>query len=147
MKRTQQEQKVEALTPEDLSGLDRQRDWVRDHFEETSRHLYEEWPHKLSLIAGILEDKLVKPDETWKLQSLGTVFGDALALYMKLDWVILEDRYGRSPGLRVPGTTIVVFPVTAISKRIERGEIVDVFRLFKDFCKSLEERKPFYRVN
>lgn len=41
-----------------------------------------------------------------------------------------EDDYGRDPAVRKPGTTVIAFPLTMISKRIERGENVNVRDLF-----------------
>jgi hypothetical protein len=39
---------------------------------------------------------------------------------------MVADEYGRDPALRCPGTTVIVFPLTMISKRIEAGESVSV---------------------
>ena len=35
---------------------------------------------------------------------------------------MVEDEKGRDPAIRIPGTTVILFPLTMISKRIERGE-------------------------
>ena len=48
---------------------------------------------------------------------------------MGLAWIAVEDEYGRDPALRDGETSIILFPMTTISKRIERGEIVDVLKL------------------
>ena len=71
------------------------------------------------------------------MQSLGVTFGDALAQRLGLSWVTVEDEYGSDPALHEDGTTIVVFPVTTISKRIERGDVVDVQELFDQACMSI----------
>ncbi len=60
--------------------------------------------------------------------------GDALAQHLGLDWVAVEDDYGRTAALQLAGTTILAFPVTTISKRVEAGEVVDAVELFKDAC-------------
>jgi hypothetical protein len=86
-----------------------------------------------------------EPNETWKLQSLGITFGDALAQKMRLRWVAVADQYGRDPALRDPGTTMVIFPLTAISKRVARGETVDIRDLFASFCADIERVRPVYR--
>ncbi|AOO82655.1 DUF3806 domain-containing protein [Bosea vaviloviae] len=131
------EQKIKALAAEDASGVEKQRNWVRDHYDSESLHLYETLEGKLGLIDTILKEKWIEPNETWKLQSLGITFGDALAQKMGLDWVAVEDEYGCDPALHDRGTTIVMFPLTTISKRVERGEVVDVHELFENACQTI----------
>lgn len=55
--------------------------------------------------------------------------GDILEQTMGLTWVAVEDEDGRDPALRDGDTSILLFPMTMISKRIEDGETVDVLRL------------------
>jgi Domain of unknown function (DUF3806) len=88
------------------------------------------------LLDTILRSNWIEVGETWKLQSLGITFGDALAQKMGLVWVSVEDAQGRDPALRDEGTSIVTFPMTMVSKRIERGETVDVRELFDAACQS-----------
>jgi Domain of unknown function (DUF3806) len=73
----------------------------------------------------------VAPTETYKLQCLGITLGDALVQELGMEWVMVEDDYGRDPAIRLPGTTVVLFPLTMISKRVERGETVDIMELFR----------------
>ena len=80
----------------------------------------------------------IDPTETWKLQSLGITFGDALAQMLNLEWVMVTDEYGTDPVLRYPGTTILVHPLTAISKRIAGGEEIEISDLFGKFCDRIE---------
>ena len=42
------------------------------------------------------------------------------------------------PKDRFPRTSILVFPLTWISKRIERGEKVDVIELYASLCQTVE---------
>ncbi len=60
---------------------------------------------------------------------------------MGLKWKMVEDQYGTSPCLVLEGTSIVIYPQTVISKRIERGEPVDVFELFNGICAQIDEWK------
>jgi len=131
------EQKIESLSDDDAHRLEQQRAWVCGHYEEHARHHYETVEGKLRLLETIINSGWIEPTETWKLQSLGVTFGDALSEKMGLSWVAVEDEYGRDPALHDYGTTIVVFPLTTISKRIERGEAVDVRELFDQACQSI----------
>jgi hypothetical protein len=134
------EQKIEPLSRDDSDHLEKQRSWVRDHFEESSRHKYDSIDDKLRLVQTIIDANWIEPTETWKLQSLGVSFGDSLAQKLEMSWVAVEDEVGRTPALRLEGSSLVLFPVTAISKRVERGESVDVRDLFDDFCKVVADK-------
>lgn len=132
------EQKIEPLSPEDVARVEKQRGWVRDHYEPHTQQQYETLEGKLKLLETILKNRWVEPAETWKLQSLGATLGDALAQKMGLSWVAVEDEHGRDPALNDPGTTIIMFPLTMISKRVERGETVDIRALFAGACSTVE---------
>jgi len=134
------DQKVEPLNADDVAHLEAKRKWVRDHYEETARHKYETLEGKLVLLETILRNKWIEPTETVKLQCLGVALGDALAQKLGLQWVAVEDEYGRDPALSRIGTSLLVFPMTSISKRIERGEEVDVRQFFENYCATLEEK-------
>jgi hypothetical protein len=131
------EQKVEPLSETDTAHVEKQRSWVRDHYTPETRGQYESLEGKLTLLETIMKEGWVGPRETWKLQSLGITFGDALAQKMGLSWIVVEDQYGRDPALHEPGTSILVFPLTTISKRIERGEAVSVRDLFANACDAI----------
>jgi hypothetical protein len=57
------------------------------------------------------------------------------------DEAAFEDEYGRDPALRLQGTPFIVFPLTMISKRVERGEDVDVRELFDGAVEDLSSRQ------
>jgi hypothetical protein len=133
------EQRIENLAPADLSNLDNARRWVCDHFVPEAQHKYSEVSEKLRLLQTILDAGWIQPTETAKLQSLGITLGDALAQELRMEWVMVEDDYGRDPALRLPGTTVILFPLTMISKRIEDGETVDVADFFANVCRRTKE--------
>jgi hypothetical protein len=75
------------------------------------------------LLDLILKKKLIKKDQTWELQALGVVFGDALASEeTKLRWMEVSDAWGTDPALLYADTTYQLNPVTIIQKRVEDGE-------------------------
>jgi Domain of unknown function (DUF3806) len=132
-------QSIEPLSDKDLANLDGAREWVKGHFTDDQDEKYAPIEGKLRVIDAILDNKWVEPSETQKLQSLGVAFGDALSQALLMDWVMVDDEYGRSPALNWPGTTLISSPVTMISKRIEDGEDVDVYDLFESICRRLKE--------
>ena len=132
------EQRIEGFSADDAARIEEQRGWVRDHYDEEARDHYQSVKGKLRLIDTILSSNWIEPHETWKLQSLGVTFGDILAQMLDLEWVMVEDDNGRHPALRVAGKSIIVYPLTAISKRIERGETVNVPELLREFANGIE---------
>jgi hypothetical protein len=135
------EQKVGEFSQEDTVRVEAQRKWVREHYPPESVAKYQSIVGKLVLLDTILKNKWIEPEETVKLQSLGITFGDALAQKLGLKWVSVEDEYGPDPALIAEGTSIITFPLTSISKRIENGEDVDVFNLFENACSKIKELK------
>jgi hypothetical protein len=68
-------------------------------------------------LRAVLEGKVFQPSQTYELQCIGIVLGDVLASQLGL------------------------FPLTMISKCIERGEEVDVFDLFNAVADDVEKLK------
>lgn len=125
------EQEIEELSGDDQARLDKHRQWLLGHYEKDPEGSYVGYAAKLVLVDIILESRWVLPGETWKLQSLGVALGDALAEYLELRWMAVEDEYGRTPALIGEVANMRVFPLTMISKRVEQGEDVSCKELFK----------------
>ena len=137
------DQKVTTLTEKDEQRLDAQRAVIEQFIDDDPVNLskYQTAAGKLGTIRAILEAGVFSDDQTYELQCLGIVLGDAFVLDMGMEWVMVEDKYGRDPALRLPGTSILTFPLTMISKRIERGESVDVFDLYNGVAANMEKMK------
>jgi hypothetical protein len=129
------------LRQDDIDWLAAQRGRIEALLEGNSDALakYQTDPGKLGVIRAVLEAKAFQPDQTSELQGLGVILGDVLSSQLKMDWRMVEDEHGASPCLVLKGTSIVLFPQTMISKRIERGEQVDVFGLFNAIVAGVEE--------
>ena len=124
-------QNVTSLEDADRSRLNDQRALVERYLgDDSSRENYKTAAGKLGTIKAILEGNVFKPDQIYELQCLGVVLGDAFELNLGMEWVMVEDEQGRDPAVRLPGTTLILFPLTVISKRVERGEKVDIVELF-----------------
>jgi hypothetical protein len=122
----------DALSGEDEARLEQARAWVKGHFTEGADQKYAMLDDKLRVLDAILANDWVSLDETWKLQALGVTFGDALAEKLMLDWVVVHDEIGRDPALNWPGNSLLCYPLTMIAKRIEAGQRVDVYDLFRN---------------
>ena len=52
---------------------------------------------------------------------------------------MVEDEYGRDPAIRYKESSLLAFPRTMLSKRVEDGELPDVEELFDGLARRLEE--------
>jgi hypothetical protein len=92
-------QTVEDLNDGDVERIQKHREWVAGHFEDPTA--YESVSGKLRVIQTVLDNGWIEKHETWKLQSLGVAFGDALVQEVpELFWVAVDDEFGRAPALR-----------------------------------------------
>ena len=135
----QPEQRITALTEADQKRLSEQRAVVeRCLGNEDSKQKYKTAAGKLGTIGAILQAGIFRPEQTYELQCLGIVLGDAFVQELGMDWIIVEDEYGRDPAVRMPETSIILYPLTMISKRVEKGERVDVFELFSGIATEVD---------
>jgi hypothetical protein len=138
----QPEQKITALTDADQQRLRDQRAVVEKYLgNEDSKKKYQTAAGKLGTIRATLQAGIFKREQTYELQCLGVVLGDALVQELGMEWIMVEDEFGRDPAVRMPNTTVIAYPLTMISKRIERGEQVDVFDLFNGVATHIGQLK------
>lgn len=136
------DQEITTLTSADEGRLRTQRGVVERYLaDDGARAKYATAAGKLGTLRAVLDQQVFKPTQTYELQCLGIVLGDALVQELKLEWVMVRDAHGRDPAVRVPGTTILVFPLTMISKRVERGDKVDVFELFNTTADQIDSAR------
>ncbi len=123
-------QKTRDMTDEMANYIESKRDWVRNHYAPETVDRYNTVDGKLHLLDVVLKSDWIEKHETVKQQSLGITFGDVIVQDMNFEWIEVEDEKGSSPALRLPDTTLIIFPMTMISKRIERDESVDIYELY-----------------
>jgi hypothetical protein len=98
------------------------------------------------LLQRILDAKLIPRTNTWELQALGVVFGDALiASARDLAWWEVTDEYGTDPTIRFRTTSVQLNVLTALAKRVERGEIIEVEALAERMVRFIETEALKYR--
>jgi hypothetical protein len=134
-------QRIEPLNEDDLARICKQREVIERFLGGDAENLrrYQFAAGKLGLLRALLERSVFQPTQIYELQCMGIVLGDALVQHCGVEWRAVEYEGGRDPCVQVPGTTIVLFPLTMISKRVERGEQVDVFDLFNMSGAKIEE--------
>jgi Domain of unknown function (DUF3806) len=95
----------------------------------------------LNWLQRLIDEKVLGPDKTYELQCLGAVLGQVFAAKTPLKWVVVEDEYGRNLALQYPNTSVIVFPTTMISKRLEDGRDVDVVPIYRTVAAQVEKLK------
>jgi hypothetical protein len=135
------------LAPDDVGRLDKQRALIQDLV--TRR--YQAAPltrtrADLPVLQRLLDDHVFAQDQTYQLRSLGIVFGDVLANDLPLWWMLATDASASWPTLRYRDTTVLFDGFAMISKRMERGEKVDLAALLREAeataAKLDRERRP-----
>jgi hypothetical protein len=135
------QQIIREISNETKLRIETQRDWVRNHYDADSLAKYDSFYSKLELLDTIIKSNWIQKDEKYKLQCLGVTFGDALVQGLNFNWIEIEDDSGTDPALKLGDTSIILFPLTMISKRIENDENIDVFELFEKIKLSVIELK------
>jgi hypothetical protein len=102
--------------------------------------------HDLELLQRLLDERLVRNDQTRELQAMGVILGDLLAEALDMHWVVYEDKLGRSRALRYRQTENYLFPMTMISRRREvdnETPVAAIYRKAYDIIDPLRQELPF----
>jgi hypothetical protein len=103
--------------------------------ELVARHCGAELDHSLTdldRLQLLLDLGRLAPTDTYELQCLGVALGAVFTANVPdFEWAIVDDEFGRDPTIRRRGTTLQINVLTQISKRVERGEKVDVRQLYE----------------
>ncbi len=134
------DQTLSIPTDDDLKRLDDQRAVVTRYLDADNLKKFETAPGKLGTLRALLDAKVFEPLQTYEQQCLGVVLGDVFVQQMGFHWIIAEDEYGRDPAIQYQDTSVILFPLTMISKRLERGETVDVFDLYNGIAALAREK-------
>lgn len=134
-------QKILGLTPEMTKYIESKRNWVRNHFTPNAISKYETVEGKLELLDTIIKSNWIEKTETYKLQSLGITLGDVFVQDLNFVWIEVKDEYGADPALQLPDTTLIIYPMTMISKRIQAGEEIDIYELYNLLKEKVNEIK------
>jgi hypothetical protein len=91
----------------------------------------------LPLLQRFLDEGGVARTSGAELQNLGLAIGNVFAHELGFHWVIVA----KEPALRFKSTTMLLFPVSLLSKALESGKKPDIGELFKAIEKDLARRK------
>ena len=121
-----------ALSRDEIARLDQQRSLIAAELNRRYGIVSLAGSDRdLAPLQRLLDDHVFTGSQTYELQCLGVAFGDVLASQLPLHWVIITDEYGSDPTLRLGDTSININALTMISKRVEKGEPVDLSKLLE----------------
>lgn len=132
-------QRIEAPTEADVDRIARQLIHASDLAKSILGEELGGHESDLNLIQRILDSRQLEREATYSLQALGMAFGKVFVENnADFDWWMVEDEYGRDPAVRYKQTSLLAFPMTMISKRVEDGEPVEVRSLYSGLQQRLE---------
>ena len=134
------EQKIVAPTRADLRAIATQLMHASELVTEATGLALAGTVADLAALQKVIDSRIVEPEATYSLQALGLAFGKVfIGTQANFDWWMVEDEYGRDPAIRYKQTTLLLFPKTMISKRVEDGEQVDVVEIFEGLKETVRE--------
>jgi hypothetical protein len=110
------------------------KDFVENYTNKKLRSTLEDLP----LIQTVIDAGVIKVNDVVKFQSLGVLFGDAIAESINADWCMIKDEYGEDPTLKIRGKQVNINALTIISKRIEENREIDLEYLFNELKEHIE---------
>lgn len=134
--------RVTPLTPLDRQYMGRQRQQIDELARRRLGRSCCNSVDNLPLLQRLLDEQVVLNDQPTQLQAMGIVLGDILAGELGLDWVIYEDRRGRSRALRLGDTDNYLFPATMISRRRQADNDETVQAIYDGAYAAMEPLLP-----
>ena len=132
-------QRIEAPNTEDIDHIARQLIHASGLVEEVLGAGLSGELSDLAMLQNVLDKKVIEREATYSLQALGMAFGKVFVNNNEgYDWWMVEDEYGRDPAVRYRDTSLLAFPQTMISKRVEDGENVAFVELYEGLKSHLQ---------
>jgi uncharacterized protein DUF3806 len=136
------ETKIGPLFESDVAALGAAWGRIEDLLREqqgADMAALERSPAAIEKLHGLLESGRVTTADLGLLQDMGVVLGFILnSVEPRLVWVVVEDEDGRTLGLHYRESAVILFPLTMLSKRVERGEALSLRGIFDGILAQLE---------
>lgn len=134
------DQKIEVPNESDIAGIARALIHADQVISEALGSKLNGSRADLLLIQKLLDAGTVEREATYTLQALGLAFGKVfIKENADYDWWMVQDEFGRDPAIRYKQSSLLAYPRTMISKRIEDGESVNVTELFDGLCRRMDD--------
>jgi hypothetical protein len=142
------EETIQAATPADHSRISTHEEVVlkilRSRYGDVQLGHTED---DLNLLQRLSDDGALRSGQDADLESVGIVFGQVLSSTMRLQWITVEWQGERTLALQYPNTTVILYPGSMVTKRVNRGERLEFTTLFRALVKQVEKMKddPEYK--
>lgn len=134
--------RISELTSLDRQYMGRQRQSIDDLAQRFLGRGCCSGSEDVPVLQRLLDEGVVSNDQRRELQAMGIVLGDMLAAELGMDWVIYEDKLGRSRALRLGETDNYLFPATMISRRREADNEEPVQEVYERAMAAIEPLLP-----
>lgn len=96
----------------------------------------------IDVLQKMIDESVYDATDADALKALGAVFGNVLVKQLAFEWVALEDRHGREPGLRLKlAHSLVINPLRIVSSRVEAGHSIDLLGTFRTIKADVAKTK------
>jgi hypothetical protein len=134
------DQKIIELRNEDKIQINKQFNNAFHIVEKYTNKNLDKSQNDIKLIQIVIDNKFLNRSQTYDLQCLGIAFGMILENNIKgLHWITVIDKYGETPSLKYKETSIIIYPLTMISKRVEESREIDLIYLYNELKKTISE--------
>ncbi len=94
----------------------------------------------LELCQRLIDDKRVKAKNILEAQCIGVALGNVWVKTTPMQWKQVKNEFGSMLALHNPGTKMVLYPLTMVSKRLAHHQEIDLISLYTQFAWS--NKKP-----
>ncbi|CAH0990484.1 hypothetical protein SIN8267_00576 [Sinobacterium norvegicum] len=139
---------ITELAPNDQRYLQYQRQRINDLFMSQLGQNIRGDKSDLIAMQKLIDQHIIKRDDTLMNQALGVVFGDLLAKDLNMKWVVYTDQIGRSRALQLGHSEYLLFPVSIISRRTDAGITPDIQQLYRQTVERIQPhitKNPYYK--
>jgi len=131
---------IQRMSPEEERQLAKHRSFVESLVpEEAISGSYATAAGKLDVLHAVLDAGFFGLRKRQELDSIGVVLGDAFVQELGMEWVMAEDPGGRDPAIVLPGTSVVLYPLTMIRHRVESRERNDIREVFEGITSEIRQ--------
>ena len=131
---------IEVPTEEEMTYIARQWILANRMSEELSSISLDRTIKDLSGLQKILDANILTVEHSNQLSAVGIAFAQVFINEVSdYDWWMVEDEYGRDVAVRYKETSLVIFPESMISNRIEENFSFTIDGLFDDLKNDLDK--------
>jgi hypothetical protein len=86
----------------------------------------------VTVLQRLVDENVFDETQPTEIAAMGAVFGNVLERQLGFEWVMLEDKGQREPGLRLKSQhSFTLMPLRVIKEKLDRGDAVDLSQTFR----------------